>query len=107
MNEAHYQRGMLLFQQGRYQEAVGELQLQLGQGAEDALTHFFLAICLSELEQHVEATEHAQRAIHLAPDEPFGYYALAKVMMGRRWYAEAKQAILEAIRLDPYQADYF
>jgi tetratricopeptide (TPR) repeat protein len=107
MNNTYFQRGMLLYQQGRYQEAVGELRMQLAQDVEDSTTHGALALALSELEQHAEATEHAQRAIHLAPDEAYGHYALARVMLGRKRFQEARAAILEAIRLDPYEANYF
>jgi hypothetical protein len=39
MNQVHFQRGSLLYQQGRYGEAIGELRLQLAQGSEDSLTH--------------------------------------------------------------------
>ena len=107
MNKPHFQRGLLLYQQGRYDDAVGEFRLQLADSAEDGLTHAFLALSLQELERHSEATEHAHRAIHLAPDEAFGHYALARVMIGRQRFDEARQAILEAIRLNPYDADYF
>jgi tetratricopeptide (TPR) repeat protein len=107
MQNVHFQRGMLLYQQGRFAEAVGELRLQLAEGSEDALAHFGLALCLSRLEQHAEATEHAQQAIHLAPDQPLGHYALSQVMIARHRYDEARAAIHEAIRLDPYDADYF
>src|SRR6186997_1653365 len=98
MSNAHFQRGLLLYQQGRHQEAVGELRMQLGEDSEDSLTHGFLAVSLGELEQYSEATEHAQRAIHLAPDDAFGHYALACVMMSRHRMEEARSAILEAIR---------
>ncbi|MEX2176833.1 MAG: tetratricopeptide repeat protein [Pirellulaceae bacterium] len=103
----HFQRGSLLYEQGRYADAVGELRLQLGQEAEDSLTHGLLALCLAEQEQYDAATEHAQRAIHLAPDEAFGHYTLAQVMLRRNRFPEAQQAIVEAIRLNPYEADYF
>jgi len=107
MNNAHFQRGLLLYQQGRNQEAVGELRMQLGEDSEDSATHGFLALSLNELEQYAEATEHAQRAIHLAPDEALGHYVLARVMLSRNRLEEARAAILEAIRLNPYEADYF
>jgi len=102
-----FQRGTLLYQQGRHQEAVGELRLRLAQESGDSLAHGFLALSLTELEQFDDATEHAQRSIHLAPDEAFGHYALARVMIGRQRFDEARAAILEAIRLDPYEANYF
>ena len=107
MNNAHFQRGLLLYQQRRFDDAVGELRLHLAEDTENSLTHGLLALSLSELEKHAEATEHAHRAIHLAPDESFGHYALASVMIGRQRYDEARLAILEAIRLNPFDADYF
>ena len=72
MTNPNFQRsGQLLYQQGRYQEAVAEFRQQLLQ-EEDSLTHGYLALSLSELEQFDAATEHAHQAIHLAPDEAFG-----------------------------------
>jgi tetratricopeptide (TPR) repeat protein len=107
MHNPHFQRGLLLYQQRRFDDAVGELRLQLGDDSEDSLTHGFLALSLNELEQYPAATEHAQRAIHLAPDEAFGHFALARVMLSRQRFDEARVATLEAIRLNPYEADYF
>lgn len=106
MNNANFQRGQLLFQQSRYQEAAAEFRQGLMQ-EEDFLTHGYLALSLSELEHFPEATEHAHQAIHLAPDEAFGHYALARVMIDRKRYGEARQAIVEAIGLNPYEANYF
>ena len=107
MSNAHFQRGLLLYQQGRHQEAVDELRTQLADDSEDSVTHAFLALSLNELEQYSDATEHAERAIHLAPDEAFGHYALARVKLSRNRLEEARAAILESIRLNPYEADYF
>jgi tetratricopeptide (TPR) repeat protein len=102
----HFQRGSLLYHQGRYAEAIGELHLQLAAG-EDSLTHGLLALCFAQVQKFAEATEHAQQAIQLAPDEAFGHYALAQVLLLRNRFDEARAAILEAIRLSPYDADYF
>ena len=98
---------MLLYQQSRYDQAIGELQLRLAEDSEDFLAHGLLALCHNELEKFNEATEHAHRSIHLAPDQSFGHYALAQVMSSRERLPEAQAAIEEAIRLDPYDADYF
>jgi tetratricopeptide (TPR) repeat protein len=103
----HFQRGQLLYEQGRYEQAIGEFQLHLGQQAEDSLTHALMAMCFTRLDKLREATEHAQRAIHLSPDVSIGYYALALVMLERNRLREARQLIEEAIRLKPYEADYF
>ena len=103
----HFQRGQLLFEQGRYEQAVGEFQLHLGQAAEDPLTHALMAMCFTRLDKLREATEHAQRAIHLSPDVSIGYHALAIVMLERNRLREARQLVEEAIKLKPYEADYF
>jgi tetratricopeptide (TPR) repeat protein len=103
----HFQRGQLLFEQGRYEQAIGEFQMHLGQKAEDPLTHALMAMCFTRLDKLREATEHAQRAIHLSPDVSIGYHALAVVMLERNRLREARQLIEEAIRLKPHEADYF
>ena len=107
MQNAHFQRGSLLYHQGRYAEAVGELRQQLGQNAYDPMSHGLLALCLAEQEKFDEATHHAQQSVVAAPDVAFGHYALAQVMLHRNRYGEARASILEAIRCNPYDADYF
>jgi tetratricopeptide (TPR) repeat protein len=107
MHNAHFQRGSLLYEQGRFVEAAAELRMQLGQNADDPLAHAMLALSLAQIDQLPEATDHAQRAIHLDPEQPFAFFALAQVMLRRNRYAEAQAAITEAIRLNPYNADYF
>jgi tetratricopeptide (TPR) repeat protein len=106
-SNVHFQRGSLLYEQGRYADAIGELRQQLVQASEDFLTHGLLSLCLAEVEKYDEATTHAQQSIALAPDRPFGYYALAQVMLHRNRYPEAEAAIREAIAVNPYDADYY
>lgn len=105
--DANWQRAMLLYQQRRYEQAIGELQLQLGQDSADFLTHGLLALCYNALENFDAATDHAQQAIHGGPDQAFGYYALARVMTDRHRLPEALAAIQEAIRIEPHNAHYF
>ena len=99
-------RGLLLYQQARYEMAETELRQALGAEPGDAYAHALLALCLIERKQLEEATEEARHAIHLAPDMPFAHYALAKVWYARDHYDAARNAIEEAIRLDPEDPDY-
>ena len=48
-----------------------------------------------------------QAAIHLAPDQFLPHYALAVVLHRRRLLREARAAIGEAIRIDPYSSSAF
>ena len=100
------QRGLLLYQQARYEMAETELRQALGAEPDDAYAHALLALCLIERKRPDDATSEARQAIHLAPDMPFAHYALAKVLYDRDAYDAARSAIEEAIRLDPQDPDY-
>ena len=100
------ERGLLLYQQSRYELAEQELRQALAADPDDAYSHALLALCLTEQKQLKEATDEAQRAVHQAPDDPFSHYALAKVLYDRDRLDEAVTAISESVRLDPNDADY-
>lgn len=100
------QRGLLLYQQSRYEMAEGELRQALVAEPGDAYAHSLLSLCLIERKQLDDATDEARQAVHLAPDMPFAHYALAKVWYDRDRYDDARTAIEEAIRLDPENPDY-
>lgn len=101
-------RAQLLMAQQRYELAEQELRRLIGEHPEHALAFACLAICIAnDPQRNQEATDAAQRAVHLEPDEPFCFYALSSVLQKRNHFKEALQQINEAIRLDPYDADYF
>jgi tetratricopeptide (TPR) repeat protein len=103
----HLERGLLLYQQSRHEQAETEIRQALGTDPHDAYAHALLALCLTESEKFDAATAEAQQAIHLAPDLSFAHYAHARVLYARNHYPEAQAAIEEAIRLDATDADYF
>lgn len=103
---APLQRGLLLYQQGRIEQAEQELRQALAQEPDEPYAHALLALCLSKREQFDAATQEAHQAIHLAPDFGFAHYALAWVLDDRRRWGEALAAIKEALRLEPEDADY-
>lgn len=104
---SHLQRAVVLIDQSRFEDAIGELHLHLGQYSDDAIGHSLLSRCFLELEKFDEATEHAGQAIVGDPEGSLGHEALARVMLQRNRYPEARQAIDEAIRLNPYDPDLF
>jgi tetratricopeptide (TPR) repeat protein len=104
---ANLERGLLLFQQSRHEQAETELRQALAADPHDAYAHALLALCLAERKQFKEATGEAQQSVHLSPDSPFTHYALARVFYERNHFKEARAAVEEAIRLDSADADYF
>ncbi len=101
---AHFQRGLLLYEQSRYEQAEQELRLELAEAPNDGATHGYLALVLAMQDKVQPATEEAKQAIHLEPDEPFGHYVLATALHLRNRFDEAVASIQEAIRLDPDDA---
>lgn len=101
----HFQRGAVLYQQGRHADAIAEFQRHLLESPDDAITHALISFCLCDLEKYQAATEHAQQAIALAPESAIGFRALARCYVERNHTKEAKTAIEEALRLEPDSAD--
>ena len=101
------ERGILLYQQSRYELAENELRQALAVEPQDAYTHALLGLCLVRREQFNEATAETQQAVRLSPDFPFAYYALACVWHERNYDKEALGAIREALRLDSSKTYFF
>jgi tetratricopeptide (TPR) repeat protein len=98
----------LLLQQHRYDLAERELRGILVEDPDLAEPHSLLAICIMQDEARLkEATDEAELAVGLEPDEPFGHYTLGHVWLARNRINEARQSAQLAIALDPYSAEYF
>ncbi|MGI9474976.1 MAG: tetratricopeptide repeat protein [Rubripirellula sp.] len=103
-----YERVQLLLAQKRFDMAERDLRSMLAEEPRDATANALLALCiLNHPERMVEATEAAQHAVGVAPDEPLTHYALAACYLRRNRNDEAESAIQESLRLDPYDADAF
>ncbi len=103
---SHFQRGEVLFEQSRYDQAVGELTAHLGESPEDAMAHTMLAISLANIKRFDDALAHAREAIGLDPENSFCHYGLAQVELERRRFAAAAEALEEAIRCAPVVSTY-
>ena len=103
-----YNRAQMLINQGRFEMAERELRQLLGENPDDGLAHCLLAICAcTDESRYDEATQEAELAVALEPDSPFVHFVHSRVLWTRNRYDEAFDAISEAIRLDPYDADFF
>lgn len=116
VHRVSFQRGVLLFQQGRYDDADREFRAALAGEPGHAAAHAMLALCLLRRKNNdprgestalAEATAEAGQAIGTAPFEPFGHYAMACVLFERDRHEEAELAAGEALRLDARNPDYF
>lgn len=103
---AHFERGMVLIEQGRYDLAEAELRLALAEDPDHAEAHALLSYCLAERGRLDEATDEARAAIGLDPELAHAHFTLAHTLRERNRHDEAASAILEAIRLEPENATY-
>ncbi len=104
---AHVARAQLLLAQSRPADAERESMLALAQQPDDP--HALALLALSRLQQakREPALDAARQAVGLAPDEPFLHNVHAHVLRELGRHDEAHAAVLEAVRLDPGDADHF
>jgi Flp pilus assembly protein TadD len=99
-------RGLLLYDQERYQEALADLALAISEAPDDSYPHALMALCHTQLGNKKAALQEAQRAIELEPDSSYAHYVHAIVLDDLNQHKKAEAAILQALRLDPYNSSY-
>ena len=107
MDDPHFQRALVLFEQSRHDLAEPEVRQALAADPDNALAHALLSICLLEREDWNAATDEARTAVRLAPDSPFSHSTLARVLANRQYLDEAFESAEESLRLDPTDADTY
>lgn len=95
-----------LLEQRRFADAEAQLRRQLAADPGDAPTHALRSLCLADMGEPDAAVRSAEHAVELAPEEPFGHWALATVLGGQERFLEAGAAAREAIRLEPGDATH-
>lgn len=106
MNESA-QRALILMQSSRWELARDELRRALLEDSQNPYLHNTLAICLTCLEDFETAEVHARTAVGLAPDDSECHRILAGVLVNRRKFAAATDAVEQAIRLDASNVEAF
>jgi Flp pilus assembly protein TadD len=124
-----YERGIFLYRQKRFAMAADEFRRELSAEPNQARTHSMLCLSLLNSKRRDEAEFEGRRAIELDPNLAFAYYAMSFVALSsgrhpprfgfainrRHLQTRAKVELLraskkflvEAVRLDPTQPDYF
>lgn len=89
---AKHNLGVILNEQGRYEEAIPMLKEALKADDKDAVGHYVLASALSHKGQFDEAMVEAQKATQLDKSEPLAFRALAEAALGKGDVATAIEA---------------
>jgi Tfp pilus assembly protein PilF len=103
----HFQRSQVLVNQGRYDLAEKELRQALSLEPDYAPAHGLLAVCLSEKKVYAEALKEIGLAIALHPAYPKFHFIRSGILRQQHNLDAATQAILEALRLNPDNTDFY
>jgi tetratricopeptide (TPR) repeat protein len=103
----HLQRGQLLLQQGRHQEAEKELRQALNDNPANFVAHALMCECYLETKRYAEAINFSLEALRYAPDSTFALYMHAKALFYNKKTKEARGIIQQGLSIDPSDADFF
>ncbi|MEW6279775.1 MAG: tetratricopeptide repeat protein [Candidatus Eremiobacterota bacterium] len=103
----HVDRGILLYQQRRYDLACPEFQAALSHEPDNSEALAYLALCRMHQKRYREAVELARQGVAAGPADPFSHQVLALVLYGANRVDEAERAIFEAIDLLPVEPAYW
>ncbi len=100
------ERGLLLIEQERYEQALEEFHRHLAEHPEDDQAMAYAALCEVNLKRYSQATETARQAVGLNPTNSTTHYVLATIYYQRNNPLEALNAIQAALELEPQEENY-
>jgi predicted O-linked N-acetylglucosamine transferase (SPINDLY family) len=102
---AHYERGNLLKDGGRYEEALASYDRAIALDPDYAYAFCNRGVVLERLDRWDAACESYDRAVALAPDDPLAHYNRGTVLRVLGRFEEALASYARAIALAPGYAD--
>ncbi|PMD92402.1 hypothetical protein BWI97_20125 [Siphonobacter sp. BAB-5405] len=100
-------KARLLMNLNRTAEAIQELRQWLLQQPEDLEALVLLVQAYINTHEYPKALETAEELLSQAPDYSIAHYFHGVTLLLVKRYTDAEQALLEAVELDPWDADYF
>ncbi len=97
----HYDRGLALYELGRFREAVKEFQAELGERPDCPYTYGMIAACLQNAGDRRGAEAACRQSIGLDPEHQFAHYILGLIYWGKGRIKKAEHSFREAARLEP------
>lgn len=101
-----FQRGVVLFEQKRWRQAVQEFSRFLEDHPLDSDGHAYLGMCLVHDKDYVGAAVVAARAVACDPSSSYAHYAASVVAQRSNRLEEAERAISAALELDATNPAY-
>ncbi|MDQ1090041.1 tetratricopeptide repeat protein [Siphonobacter sp. SORGH_AS_1065] len=107
MESSQLNKARLLMNLNRASEAIQELKQWLVLYPEDIEALSLLIQAYISTDQHKAALETAEDMLGMIPDYSLSHYFYGVTLMLNKRYKEAEESLLQAIEMDPWDADYF
>ncbi|MDG5491515.1 lipopolysaccharide assembly protein LapB [Psychroserpens sp. SPM9] len=107
MESANLQRGIQLFEIGRYKEAIPYFKSAISEDTDDFYAKFLLANCLFQTDAIDKAFHLTLELRRVQPNNGDVYFLLSQLYLHKEDDKEALMSINKAIELNPYDENYF
>ena len=107
MESKNHQRGVQLFELGRFNEAITYLQQAITESVYNYGSKYYLALCFFNIEDFDKSATILDELLHETPNEGNLFFLKGQIASRKDKSAEALQFVNQSIELDPYEADYF
>ncbi|HXH70095.1 MAG TPA: tetratricopeptide repeat protein, partial [Pyrinomonadaceae bacterium] len=98
--ETRYWLGVMLLENERTKEGVGQLE-ELAESAPTAEIYVALGDAYQQLKKNVSAVEFYRKAVESKPELAVAYFKLGSIYLSEREYPKAKGSFEKAVELDP------
>ncbi len=102
--QIHLSKGILLFSDGNFNEALDEFQKAVRSDPEDSEAQYYLGIAYSQSGDYIMAIPALKKALKLDPGLVGAHYDLGVAYFARNNYTEALKEMKEAERCQPKRA---
>ena len=105
LETAYFYLGSVLYEQGRYEDAVGALKdaLRMNQTASD--THFLLAMTFKKIEEFGGYRDELQSVLYLDPNMAEANYEMGQVLLSEKDLAGAAEHFRRSVNSAPGKAE--
>ncbi|MBX2828954.1 MAG: hypothetical protein KTR22_12385 [Flavobacteriaceae bacterium] len=103
MDQVELQRGIQLFELGRYKDAIPYFSKDLSSWE----SKFYLAHCYFLISDYEKAKNLVEGLLSESPDDPDVFFLRSRIAYSEDRNKDAMSDIDEAINFNPYNADYF
>ncbi|MBI5236123.1 MAG: tetratricopeptide repeat protein [Deltaproteobacteria bacterium] len=103
--QSHKQKGIRMYETGRYEEALSEFKAAIAANPNDAVAFNNAGLASVALNNPAEAEEQLKTALRLAPDYPEALNNYGSLLVQRGRPAQAVELLKKAVSIKPDYAD--